>query len=427
MQPDWLSLDQQHVWHPFTQAQTAAAVRPIARAEGAYLYTSDGQTILDAISSWWVTLHGHAHPHIAQAIALQANTLEQVIFAGFSHEPAARLSAELCRLTGLQRVFFSDNGSSSVEVALKMALQYWQNQAQARPKILALAGGYHGDTFGAMAAGKASGFYGPFEDKLFEVNFLPCPHTWLQDPQQAKKEALALQWLDDYLAQHGPQTAAFICEPLVQGASGMRMYSPAFLDAVLARLKAYGILVIFDEVMTGFGRTGTLFAAEQLQHQPDLMCLSKGLTAGFLPMAVTLCTEDIYNAFLGADFSRAFAHGHSFTANPLGCAAALASLELSQQTHSQRQYIQQAQQALIPQWQNHPKLQHARLCGTIAAVDLCNFGAYGSQSSLQLREFFLDKGILLRPLGEVVYILPPLCITTAELERVYQAVLALFD
>ncbi|HYD63933.1 adenosylmethionine--8-amino-7-oxononanoate transaminase, partial [Azospirillum sp.] len=331
MSRDIVELDRRHLWHPFTQAATAPEPIPVVRAEGVSLFTADGREILDLISSWWVNLHGHAHPAIVEAIARQAATLEQVIFADFTHAPAATLAARLAGILpeGLTRVFFSDDGSTAVEVAMKMARQFWRNRGDGRRRrYLAFDGAYHGDTFGAMSVGKSSGFYEPFHDLLFEVSHLDYPATWDGDAEVEAKEAAALAKLDAWLADHGDDVAAFIAEPLVQGAAGMRMVRPAFLRAVVERVRAAGALVIFDEVMTGFGRTGALFASLRAGIAPDLICLSKGLTGGFLPLSATVTTEAIYEGFLDGSFDRAFAHGHSFTANPLGCAAALASMDL---------------------------------------------------------------------------------------------------
>ena len=428
---DLLALDRRHVWHPFTQAQTAPSPLLIERGDGAYLHTSDGRALLDLISSWWVNLHGHAHPHIAAAIAEQAAKLEHVIFAGMTHAGAVQLSARLTQHLpgGLQRVFFTDNGSSSVEVALKLAQQAWLNRGEPRTRILAFDGGYHGDTFGAMSAGRSSGFYEPFQDKLFHVDFLPFPATWAGDEEVDRKEHASLAVLDAYLAQHGPDTAAFIAEPLVQGSSGMRMCRPEFLSAVVERVRASGALVIFDEIMTGFYRTGRLWAMSHLNVTPDIVCLSKGLTGGFLPMALTICTEGVFEAFLGETFDRAFAHGHSYTANPLGCAAALASLDLTEhpdtraRVHAITRFHEEHQRL----WQDHPMLERARVTGTIAAVDFVNESGYGGQFSLALRSFFLDRGLLLRPLGNTVYLLPPYCVETPHLERAYAAILEAAD
>ncbi|SMB95541.1 adenosylmethionine--8-amino-7-oxononanoate transaminase [Deinococcus hopiensis] len=425
---DLLFQDARHVWHPFTQASTAPTPIAIARGEGPYLITADGERLLDLISSWWVNLHGHAHPHIAAAIARQAGTLEQVIFAGFTHAPAVTLATRLAeRLPGgLSRIFFSDNGSTAVEAALKIALQACYNRGEGqRRRILALEGGYHGDTFGAMSAGQSSGFYAPFADKLFDVTFLPYPETWADDADVEAKEAQALATLNRVLDEQGGETAALLLEPLLQGSTGMRLCRPAFLNEVVRRVRARGILVIFDEVMTGFFRMGRMWAAEHLTETPDLVCLSKGLTGGFLPMGITACTQPLYEAFQGDTFDRAFAHGHSYTANPLACAAALASLELLEtaQTRQSVARIGETHARWQPELSAHPNLEHARGLGTVAAVNLRGAGGYGGDTSLRLRQFFLERGLLLRPLGNVLYLLPPYCVEDEHLDAAYRAVL----
>ncbi|MBF0160712.1 MAG: adenosylmethionine--8-amino-7-oxononanoate transaminase, partial [Magnetococcales bacterium] len=422
-----ISLDRRHLWHPFTQEQTAPVVTPIAAARGAQLYGYDGRSYLDLISSWWVITHGHGHPRIAQAIAQQAQTLEQVVFAGFTHAPAIRLATALVEKlpSGLERLFFSDNGSTAVEVALKMARQYWYNQGQLRNRFLAFQGGYHGDTVGAMSAGCSSGFFEPFRSLLFPVDLMPFPATWEGDSGVELREAAALQALDDYLAEHGGACAAVLMEPLVQGAAGMRMCRPLFVQQLAARVRAAGVLLIFDEVMTGFGRTGSLFACEKAQVTPDLICLSKGLTGGFLPMSVTVCREEIYTAFLGESFDRAFAHGHSFTANPLGCAAGLVSLTLfeEEQTLERIARMEEIHRERLLALAGHPRVEHPRLMGSIAALDIrAKDAGYASRIGLFLRKFFLDHGMLLRPLGNTLYLLPPYCISAAELQQAWDGV-----
>lgn len=422
-----LELDAQHVWHPFTQAQTAPDPLVVERAQGSKIYTADGQILLDMVSSWWVNLHGHAHPHIAGAIAKQAQTLEHVIFAGFTHQPAVELAAELAKVLPqpLSRVFYSDNGSTAVEVALKIALQAWFNRGEPRQRVLAFSGGYHGDTFGAMSAGRTSGFFDPFKDKLFEVSFLPFPETWEDDQDVQQKEKQALDVLDEVLEQHADDLAALILEPLIQGSSGMRFCRPAFVEEVIRRVRSVGALVIFDEVMTGFGRTGKLWAANHLAETPDLICLSKGITGGFLPLGVTVCSDTLYAEFQSESFTQAFAHGHSYTANPLSCAAAVASLELTTapETAEAWQRINARHQHWHKELAAHPHLEQARVFGNIAAVHLRGAGEYGGSISLELRNFFAERGLLMRPLGSAMYLLPPYCVQDSELDLAYQAIL----
>ena len=441
---DIVKLDRRYVWHPFGQEQTAPAPLPVARAAGASLFLEDGREILDLASSWWVNVHGHCHPAIAEALGEQARTLEHVIFAGFTHAPAARLAEALVRALprsknttddkGLDRVFYSDNGSTAVEAALKMAFQSWRNRGERRRTLfLAFEGAYHGDTFGAMSVGRSSGFYGPFEDVLLKVRFTPFAETWLDDTGNGTdvdaRESAALAELDAILERDGKRIAGFIAEPLVQGASGMRMCRPQFLQAVCQRVAAQGIPVILDEVMTGFGRTGTLFAMEQAGVTPDLVCLSKGLTGGFLPMAVTVASKAIYETFLGQDFSTAFAHGHSYTANPLGCAAALASLALfkSEQTLERITAIRAANLRWLSEAACLPGVHRPRALGSIAAVNLGREGDgkgdYYSAMGPKLKARFLELGLLVRPLGNVVYVMPPACIAPEKLARAHAAIL----
>ncbi|HOY49204.1 MAG TPA: adenosylmethionine--8-amino-7-oxononanoate transaminase, partial [Flavobacteriales bacterium] len=317
---NWSQRDQAVIWHPFTQAQTAAEPIAIVRAEGIWLYAEDGKRYLDGTSSWWVNAHGHAHPYIAEQIHKQASTLEHIIFAGFTHEPAILLAEKLIRLLpGEQaRIFYSDNGSTSVEVALKMALQYHHNRGQNRRKIISFTNAYHGDTFGAMSVGARNAFNAPFEPLLFEVlSFHP--------PEKGQEES-CLAYMEKLLADE--QIAAFIFEPLVQGANGMRMHDSETLGHLIELCRSKGVITIADEVFTGFYRTGKRFACNHLSVQPDIMCLSKTLTGGTLPLGVTAAPEFIYEAFLSDDKYKTFFHGHSFTANPIACRAALASLEL---------------------------------------------------------------------------------------------------
>lgn len=421
--------DRQHVWHPFTQAQTAPPPVPLARAEGAWLTDYDGNQYLDLISSWWVTLHGHGQPEVADAIAEQARSLDHVMFAGHTHAPAATLSHRLTEALpdGLDRVFFSDDGSTAVEVALKLALQYQHNTGQAdRQRFLAFDGGYHGDTVGSMSVGVSSRFFDPFTDLMFPVDTLPVAHHWDSATDTAEREAQALSALDDHLGRYGEQTAAAIIEPLLQAAGGMRLHRPEFLAAVVARLRAYGIVVIFDEVATGFGRTGGLFAAETAGVTPDLICLSKGLTAGFLPMAVTVCPEWMFEAFLGDSVDRAFLHGHSFTANPLGCAAALASLDLlvGPDGVERRRAIAEQHHRHLADLATLPGVARTRSLGTVAALDveIGSEAGYRAAVGPWLRARFMARGLVIRPLGNVIYLMPPLCITEGELASAYAGI-----
>lgn len=406
--------DRAHIWHPFTQMQTAPLPIPIVKAHGAYLYAEDGRRYLDAISSWWVNLHGHTHPYIVERIKAQLDLLEQVIFADFTHPPAVALASRLLPLLPghFSKLFYSDNGSTAIEVALKMALQYWYNQGMPKRRVVCFKGGYHGDTFGAMAAAGKSEFNRPFWHHLFEVTAI--------DPPVAGREECTLSQLQSITASG--EVACFIFEPLVLGSGGMILYSPAALDRLLHHCQEHGILAIADEVMTGFGRTGPLFACHYLQKTPDLICLSKGLTGGFLPLGITACREAIFNAFLGDRLNQAFLHGHSYTANPLACTSALASLDLllTEQCAAQRQRIEASHKAFCQQWQSHPKLKRCNTLGTLLVLEYhTSHPSYFHTMRDQLYHFFLRHGILLRPLGNVLYVLPPYCIDEQELNTIY--------
>ncbi len=409
-----------HLWHPTTQVATSQEPLRVQSARGSELELSDGRRLIDAISSWWVTLHGHGEPTIAAAIARQAHVLEQVIFANFSHEPAEQLATRLSALTGLQRLFFSDNGSTAVEVALKIAWQWWRNQGSDRHQLIAFEGAYHGDTFGAMALGDRSLFTQPYGELLFDVARVAWPHSHWGDDSVEPREQQVLGQLE--LALETP-TVAVIFEPLIQGASGMRVVRPAFLRAVADRVQAAGALLIADEVFTGFGRTGALFACQKAGIQPDLMALSKGLTGGFLPMGATMASERLYQGFISEKPSDTFFHGHSFTANPLGCAAALASLDLLQQTPERFEGFEQRHIPLLEQLSLLSQVKRPRCLGTMAAFEL-NAGenSYLNPIGKQIQRKCVELGVYLRPLGNVVYLLPPLCITNSELEKCYSAI-----
>ena len=412
-----------HLWHPFTQVGRVDPLPRVLRAQGVWLELDDGRRLIDAISSWWVTLHGHGEPTIAAAIARQALELEQVIFAEFRHQPAERLAERLAPLTGLERLFFSDNGSTAVEVALKIAWQWWHNRGEPRGQLIAFEGAYHGDTFGAMAVGERSLFSAPFEPLLCAVARAPWPATWWGDTGVAEREAAALHALEQLLRT---PTAAVILEPLLQGAGGMAMVRPEFLRGVAERVHAAGALLIADEVLTGFGRTGALFACQRAGIHPDLMALSKGLTGGFLPMGVTMASERLFAGFSGTDPQRTFFHGHSFTANPLGCAAALASLDRLEREPERYQTLEQRHRPHLEALARHPAVRRPRLLGTIAAFELERPGAGGSGGYLdpvgpRLKALLRADGVLIRPLGSVVYLLPPLVISDDELAHCYAA------
>ncbi|MDF2577887.1 MAG: adenosylmethionine-8-amino-7-oxononanoate aminotransferase [Chlamydiales bacterium] len=413
--------DRAYIWHPFTQIQTALPPIPIREAKGIYLYTEEGKVYLDGISSWWVNLHGHSHPYIAEKIASQLKILEHVIFADFTHSPAVELATRLIHILPgkFRKVFYSDNGSTAVEAALKIALQYWYNKNPftTKKKVVCFKDGYHGDTFGAMSAAGKNGFNKPFWSHLFEVDCI--------DPPIKGNEETSLSQLRTIL-QKG-ETACFIFEPLVLGSGGMLIYSAEILNELVKLCNEYNTLTIADEVMTGFGRTETLFACESLTEKIDIICLSKGLTGGFLPLGATICTQEIFEAFIGSNLSQAFLHGHSYTANPIACCSALASLDLllTKKCDQQRKMIAQLHQGFCKEWKGHPLLKRCESLGTILALEYCAHDKYSYFQPLRdkLYHFFLAKGILLRPLGNVLYVLPPYCIQSHELDFIYNHII----
>lgn len=409
--------DKKVIWHPYTQMKNALPNLPIARGEGVYLYHEDGTKYIDAVSSWWVNIHGHAHPYIAEKVAKQLKELEHVIFAGFTHEPAVQLAERLLPLLpGKQeKIFYSDNGSTAVEVALKMCLQYWNNIGNTtKKKVLAFKDAYHGDTFGAMSVSGRSIFTNPFNELLFDVEFIDLPN----------KENIS--HLKSHISNLGTELSCFIFEPLILGAGGMQMYEAKYLDELLACCVEHDILTIADEVMTGFGRTGTFFACEQLTNHPDIFCLSKGLTGGTMPMGVTSCNERIFNAFLSDDKLKTLYHGHSFTANPVACAASLASLDilLVPETLANIKRVEAQHAIFFEQIKNHPKVRTIRQTGTIIALEweTGQDTSYLSGLRDQLYTYFLQKGIILRPLGNIVYILPPYIISNEDLAYIYKTI-----
>ncbi len=435
-----LNDDAKYCWHPFTQAQTSPIPLLIEKAKGSYIYDYAGKAYLDAISSWWVNTHGHNHEYIIQAIQKQANNMAHVIFSGITHQPAIKLAKSLAHNLpqGLEHIFYTDNGSTAIEAALKMAIQYAYNKNQEAKNIfLAFEGAYHGDTFGAMSVGKTSGFYNPFKSWLFDVNFIEYPYINL-DSDIEKLEVLEKSILDklqNYLIAKHNQIAAFIFEPLVQGASGMRICRAGFLDKVIQIFQKYNIICIADEVMTGFGRTGKLFACEYLSNKPDIMCLSKGITGGNFPLGVAAANSKIYNAFLNNDVMQAFLHGHSYTANPIICAAALANLELFETNKNDifnhindisYTYKQELDLLIANLAKFNPdiKLINPRIIGSICAFEV-NINQhslnnnYGSNIGQLIRIAMLDKQVILRPLGNTIYLLPPYSITLQEIKEIF--------
>lgn len=408
-------------WHPYTQMKTADDIVPIVKGKGVYLFDDKGNKYIDAVSSWWVTLHGHAHPYITKRVSEQLNTLEQVIFAGFTHEPAIQLSENLLKILpeNQHKVFYSDNGSTAVEVALKICIQHAYNQGKEKTKILAFKNAYHGDTFGAMSVSGRSAWTKPFGEMLFEVIFIDTPTS--ENLESLKNE----------IQNHENEIAGFIYEPLVQGAAGMLMYDAEDLDELMKFCREQEILMIQDEVFTGFGRTGKLFAANHLFEKPDIMCFSKGLTGGTMPMGITTCSDEIFNAFLSENKYKTLFHGHSFTANPLACTAALASMELllNDETQQNIQRISKQHSQFSKVLQRHSKIENVRQTGTILAWEIKNDEqtSYFNEIGKILYNEFLKKGIIIRPLGNVMYLVPPYCITVDELDFVYENILEVLN
>lgn len=410
--------DAKHLWHPYTQHKTAALPIGIVKGEGALLWDENGKQYIDAIASWWVNPFGHSNKFIADAIYKQLTSLEHVLFGGFTHEPAVLLSEKLIEIlpNNQQKLFFSDNGSTAVEIAIKVALQYYYNKGEKRVKIIAFEDAFHGDTFAAMAASGISFFTEAFKGSLIEVTRIPVPVKG--------REEESLQWLAE-LAATG-EYAAFIFEPLVQGAAGMVMYPPEALDKLMAVCKQYSIFTIADEVMTGFGKTGKNFACDYLTVQPDMMCLSKALTGGTIPMAITSFTQELYDGFYDDNINKALFHGHTFTANPTGCAAALASLELLKSDDMQENIarINKRHQAFKAEIENHPRVKAARVLGVIFALEIereSSESYYGNFRN-RLYDFFIENGVIMRPVGNIIYILPPYIISDTLLVNIYDTV-----
>jgi adenosylmethionine-8-amino-7-oxononanoate aminotransferase len=416
MTDELLKRDRDHVWHPFTQSGMNFPHLPVARAHAANLYLDGGSTLIDGISSWWCCIHGHCQERLASAAAQQFRTLDHVIFAGFTHEPAVALAEDILAVLppGYSKVFYTDNGSTAVEAALKMAIQFWYNRGTPKLGVIALEDSYHGDTFGAMAAGARSIFSAPFENHLYNVQRVTI------DGSQA-----TLEYFRSLCATQS--IAAFIFEPLVQGAGGMCMYSATTLDSYLAIAREYNIVCIADEVMTGFGRTGPLFASSCLQHSPDIICLSKGLTSGTLPLAITACSTEIFNAFISSDHSKTFFHGHTYTANPIACAVARESLKilLEPDCSAARARIEKAHRVCAEKLRGLKHVINPRVTGTILAFDVAATDAPGYTSNIGRRayDFFIERGVLLRPLGNVIYCMPPFCISDEELARCHHAMI----
>ncbi len=407
-------MSQSSIWHPFTQHGLEEPIPLVTHAEGAAIHTADGRRIVDAISSWWVTTHGHGHPRIMAAIREQSEKLDQLIFAGWTHQPAEDLAQGLRAIMppSLSRVFFSDSGSTSVEVALKMALGFWRNRGEPRHRIVVMDHSYHGDTIGAMSVGARGVFNAAYAPLLFDVGRVPFP-----DDPQATMDALE--------AECRAGAAAFIVEPLVLGAGGMKIYPPHILAEMREICARYCVLFIADEVMTGWGRTGTLLACEQAAVVPDLLCLSKGLTGGALPLAVTMASEPVWQAHYAPDKAQMFFHSSSYTANPIACAAANANLAIWREEPVMERIgtLAAMQRDALARLADHPAIANARQCGTITAMELGGAeGNYLSPAAGEMAAIFRKHDVLLRPLGNCVYVMPPYCIGKDDLAAVYGAI-----
>ncbi len=408
--------DRKHLWHPLTQHKLHPEHLPIVKAKGACLYDDDGKKYIDGIASWYTCMYGHSHPQIISRVKQQLDTLDQVVFSGFTHPPAIELSEKLMSVLPLTmaKIFFSDNGSTSVDVAIKMSLQYYFNQGQEKKRIIAFDNAFHGDTFGAMSVSGLSVYNGPFEDFLLTVDRLEVPD-----------ENNITTVLSNFEALLGTgEVAAFIYEPLVQGAAAMHMYRPDHLEVLLQMAQQAGVLTIADEVMTGFGKTGKNFASEHMQVQPDIICLSKSLTAGVAPMALTCCSQKVYDAFYDDEISKGFFHGHTYSANPLACTAAIAGLDLlrSEAIQSDIKRINNRHLEFEQRIKDHDKVKGTRVMGVIFALDLdIKMDRYGKLRD-QLYSFFMENGVFLRPLGNTIYTLPPYVITNDELDLIYQVI-----
>lgn len=398
--------DRKVLWHPYTQEKIASPPIGIVRGRGVWLYTEDGRKILDAISSWWVNIHGHAHPVLNEALANQASEIEHSMFAGFTHRPAVELAEKLVSILpeNLTRVFYSDNGSTAVEVALKMAYQFWQNRGEPKRKtFVALENAYHGDTFGAMAASDASAFTAPFKHLLFNV-----------------RRAGNAEDIERIFRENAGEIVAVIIEPMLQGAGGMIVREKEFVAQVRILCDKHDVLLIADEVLTGFGRTGKMFACQHAEISPDIICLSKALTAGYLPLGATVATEEIYNAFLSDDRAKTFFHGHSFTANPLACAVASASLDLFEQENCLEKiaFINQKFTERLPKLLSMDCVSDVRIIGAVGIIEIVSGDGYFANVGQTLYQEFLARNILLRPLGNVLYFMPPYVIEEKEIDWV---------
>tara|TARA_A100001015_G_scaffold81345_1_gene90115 strand:- start:10746 stop:12053 length:1308 start_codon:yes stop_codon:yes gene_type:complete len=421
--------DKEFIWHPYTQHALEVDSVIITEAKGALLIDQHGNEIIDLISSWWTTTHGHSHPALNAALQNQVNKLDHVMFAGFSHPSAIDLAEKLLNLLppNLTKVFFSDNGSTAVEVSLKLAYQFWKNAGEIRRnKFIAFDGAYHGDTFGAMAVGKGCGFFKIYDELLFSVITTPFPETWEDDELIEEKENYALTCFKKIIKEHSDEVAAVIIEPLIQGAAGMRFCRPGFLKKIFSIAKENKLLVIFDEVAVGFGRTGDMFVCNSVGCRPDLLCISKGLTAGYLPLSATICSEKIYDCFFSKTVDKTFLHGHTFTANPLACAVATESLDLfeREKTFDKIKNIEKRHRAFIKKIKGLDNVKKTRVLGSVLAFNLKDgLEEYKELKGEKLRKIFSKLNLNIRPIGSSVYVLPPYCISSDQLNKAYDGII----
>ena len=406
--------DQKHLWHPLTQHKMTPEHLGIVKTKGAYLYDESGNKYIDAISSWYTCVYGHCHPHMVKKVTEQVSTMDQVVFAGFTHPAAVEMSEKLMEILpdNQQKIFFSDNGSTTVDIAIKMSLQYHFNQGKKKLRIIAFDNAFHGDTFGAMSVSGLDVYNGPFEDVVLKVDRIPVPNN--DNIDQVLKQFTALI--------SSEEVACFVFEPLVQGANCMQIHKTEYLDQLIALAQQNDVVCVADEVMTGFGKTGTYFASDKLENKPDVLCLSKALTGGMVPMGLTTCTQKIYDAFYADEIAKGFFHGHTYSANPIACSAVIASVELLQSDEIQQGIclIEKGHQQFVKDINNHVRVKAVRTLGVILAVDLdLNIDRYGKDRNA-IFSHFMSKGIFLRPLGNTLYIVPPYIIKQQELDFVYQ-------
>ena len=413
--------DKKHLWHPLTQHKLNKRQLAIVRAKDALLFDEDGKEYIDGIASWYTVMYGHSNKYIVSAMTKQMNKLDFVMFSGLTHEPAIELSEKLMEILpeNQAKIFFNDNGSTAIEAAIKMALQFYHNKGELRDTLIAFEDGFHGDTFGAMSASGLSSYNGPFEDFLLKVVRIPTP----QDDNIDEVKNL----LTHILKKN--KCAAFVFEPLVQGAAGMRFHSAKGLDELIDICQKNNVLSIADEIMTGFGKTGKNFASDYLENKPDIICLSKALTAGMFPLSITSCSQVVFNRFLSDEVHKGFFHAHTFSAHPIGCVAALAGIELlnSPEIIERRKYIESAHISFAARIENHEKVGNVRVKGVILAIDLSKqMARYGNLRD-DLYEFFVARGVLLRPLGNTIYVLPPYVITNSQLQKIYETIIAALE